>query len=112
MTEEGIVSFNDFKKMDIVLGTVTSVEPHPNADKLYVFKVDLGEEEERTLVAGIRPYYTPEELQGKQLVVVKNLEPATLRGIESRGMLLAAQEGETVVIVSPERPMKPGAKVL
>ena len=112
---EGIVSFNDFKKMDIVVGTITSVEPHPNADKLYVFKVDLGEDEERTLVAGIKPYYTTEKLQGKQLVVVKNLEPATLRGIESRGMLLAAQHDDApdeVVIISPERPMKPGARVL
>jgi methionyl-tRNA synthetase len=112
---EGIVSFSDFKKMDIVVGTVTSVEPHPNADKLYVLNVDLGEEEERTLVAGIKPYYTPDELQGKQLVVVKNLEPAIVRGVESQGMLLAAQHDDApgeVVIVSPERPMKPGAKVL
>ena len=112
---EGIVSFSDFKKMELVVGTVTSVEPHPNADKLYVLKVDLGEEEERTLVDGIKPYYLPEELQGKQLVVVKNLEPANLRGIESRGMLLAAQHDDApdeVVIVSPERPMRPGSKVL
>ena len=112
---EGIVSFSDFKKMELVVGTVTSVEPHPNADKLYVLKVDLGEEEERTLVDGIKPYYLPEELQGKQLVVVKNLEPANLRGIESRGMLLAAQHDDApdeVVIVSPEWPMRPGSKVL
>jgi len=94
-----------------VVGTVKSVEPHPNADKLYVMKVDLGGEE-RQLVAGLKPYYTAEELNGKQLVVVANLEPAVLRGVESQGMLLAAQEGDDVVIVSPERPMKPGAKVL
>jgi len=105
------VSFDEFKKMQLVVGTVTSVEPHPNADKLYVIKVDLGGEE-RQLVAGLRPYYSAEELNGKQLVVVANLAPAALRGVESQGMLLAAQQGDEVVIISPERPMKPGAKVL
>jgi len=106
------ISYGEFKKMDLIVGTVTSVEPHPNADKLYVLTVDLGETEERTLVAGLKPYYEAAELNGKQLVVVANLEPATLRGVESRGMLLAAQEGETVVVVSPEKPLSPGAKVL
>ncbi|MFO7900278.1 MAG: hypothetical protein R6V58_14610 [Planctomycetota bacterium] len=107
-----MVSFEDFKKLELVVGTVTSVEEHPNADKLYVLKVDLGEAEERTLVAGLKPYYPADELQGKQLVVVANLAPATLRGVESRGMLLAAQEGDTVVIISPETPLSPGSKVL
>jgi methionyl-tRNA synthetase len=112
---EGTVSYNEFKKMELVVATIISVELHPNADKLYVLKVDVGEDEERTLVAGIKPYYTAEELQGRQLVVVKNLEPATLRGIESQGMLLAAQHAEApdeVIVISPERPMKPGAKVM
>ncbi|MFW6158802.1 MAG: hypothetical protein ACOC8E_05530 [Planctomycetota bacterium] len=106
------VSFEEFKKLELVIGTVRSVEEHPNADKLYVLKVDLREAEERTLVAGLKPYYEPDELEGKQLVVVANLEPATLRGVESRGMLLAAQEGDTVVIISPEKPLVPGSKVL
>ena len=108
------ISYGDFKKMDLVVGTITAVEPHPNADKLYVIKVDLGAEE-RQLVAGLKPYYEPEQLNGKQVVVVVNLEPANLRGVESRGMLLAAQHDDApdeVIIVSPERPMKPGAKVL
>ena len=108
------ISYGDFKKMDLVVGTITAVEPHPNADKLYVIKVDLGTEE-RQLVAGLKPYYEPEQLNGKQVVVVVNLEPANLRGVESRGMLLAAQHDDApdeVIIVSPERPMKPGAKVL
>ncbi len=106
------VSFAEFKKMELVIGTVTSVEDHPNADKLYVLKVDLGESEDRTLVAGLKPYYEPDALTGKQLVVVANLEPAALRGVESRGMLLAAQEGDKVVVVSPEQPLAPGSKVL
>ena len=108
---EGAVSFNEFKRLDLVVGTVASVEKHPNADKLYVMKVLLGDEE-RQLVAGLAPYYKPEELDGKQIVVVVNLEPAKVRGVESRGMLLAAQSGDEVVIVSPERPVPPGAKVL
>ena len=100
--------------MELVVGTVTTVEPHPIADKLYVMKVNLGDEE-RQLVAGLKPYYKPEELVGKQLVVVANLEPASLRGVESRGMLLAAQHADNpdeVVIISPERPLPPGARVL
>jgi len=111
---EGTISFNEFKRMQLVVGTITSVEPHPNADKLYVLKVDIGGEE-RQLVAGLKPYYEPDQLNGKQLVIVANLEPANLRGVESQGMLLAAQHDDApgeVIIVSPERPMKPGAKVL
>jgi len=105
------VSFDEFKRLDLRVGTVTSAEPHPNADKLVVMKVDLGDEE-RQLVAGLRPQYEPEQLNGKHVVVVANLQPATLRGVESRGMLLAAQSGGEVVVVSPERPVPPGAKVL
>lgn len=108
---EGTISFNEFKRLELVVGTVTSVEPHPNADKLYVLKVNIGTEE-RQLVAGLKQYYEPGQLDGKQLVIVANLEPAKLRGIESQGMLLAAQSGEEVVIVSPERPLPPGSKVL
>jgi methionyl-tRNA synthetase len=106
------VSYNDFKALDLVVGTVVSVEDHPNADKLFVLKVDLGEEQPRQLLAGLKGYYTADELQGRQLVVVANLDPVMLRGMESQGMLLAAQEGETVAIVSPEKPLAPGSKVL
>jgi methionyl-tRNA synthetase len=107
----GTISFAEFKRMELVVGTVTSVEAHPNADKLYVLRVNLGAEE-RQLVAGLKGYYTPEQLTGKQIVVVANLQPAKLRGLESRGMLLAAESGGEVVIISPERPLPPGAKVL
>jgi len=105
------ITYADFKRLDLIVGTVTAVEPHPNADKLYVFKVNIGTEE-RQLVAGLKPYYKPEELAGKQIIVVANLEPRPLRGVESRGMLLAAQAGEEVVIISPERPLPPGSRVL
>jgi len=77
-------------ELDLVVGRVTRVEGHPNADKLWVMSVDLGEEETRTLVAGLRGHYDAGELEGTDIVVVSNLAPATLRGVRSQGMLLAA----------------------
>jgi methionyl-tRNA synthetase len=109
--EELVISFNDFKKMELKVAEVLSVSDHPNADKLYVLKVKLGDEE-RQLVAGLKPYYEPEQLQGKKIVVVANLEPAVLRGEKSEGMLLAAQDGENVVIVIPERDVASGSPIL
>ena len=106
-----MISFADFKNVDLRVARITSVEDHPDADKLYVLKVDLGGEE-RQLVAGLRPHYTAEQLQGRQIVVVANLEPAVLRGVESQGMLLAAGEGDTVSILQPDTDMAPGSKVL
>jgi tRNA-binding protein len=105
-----MITIEDFAKIDLRVATIKAVEPHPNADRLLVLKIDLGTEE-RQLVAGIRAYYPPEELVGKQIVVVANLQPATLRGVESQGMLLAASDGETVIVLSPEKPTTPGAKI-
>jgi len=106
-----MISFNEFKRMDLRIAEVKSVREHPQADKLYLIQVDLGGEE-RQLVAGLRPYYRPEQLEGKKIVVVTNLEPATLRGEKSEGMLLAAQGGEDVVILVPERDIPAGSPVL
>ena len=105
-----MITIEDFSKIELRIATVKTVEPHPNADKLLVLKVDLGGEE-RQLVAGIRAHYTPEELVGKQIVVVANLQPAKLRGMESQGMLLAASDGDRVVVLSPEKPVSPGSQV-
>ena len=105
-----IVPFVEFKKLDIRAAKVLSVENHPNADKLYVLKIDLGGEQ-RQIVAGLRPYYTPEQLQGRTIVVVANLEPALLRGVESQGMLLAAQDGAKVLLLQPDGAATPGAQV-
>ena len=80
----------DFEALDLRVGWIKEVKEHPNADKLWVIKVDLGEEE-RQLVAGLRKEYSSEELEGKNIVVVSNLKPAKLRGIESQGMLLAGE---------------------
>ena len=107
---DATITIDDFQALDLRIGTVTSAEPHPNADRLMVLKVDLGSEE-RQLVAGIRGHYSPEQLTGRQLVVVANLKPAKLRGIESQGMILAASADDQLVIVAPERAIAPGARV-
>ena len=109
-TMDDMITIDDFQALDLRVGTVTSAEPHPNADRLMVLKVDLGSEE-RQLVAGIRGHYSAEELTGRQLVVVANLKPARLRGIESQGMILAASAGDQLVILAPEQRIAPGAKV-
>jgi methionyl-tRNA synthetase len=111
-TPEGTakITIDEFAKVELRVATIKAAEPHPKADRLLVLKIDLGAEE-RQLVAGIRAHYTPEELIGKQIVVVANLQPAVLRGAESQGMLLAASDGEKVIVLSPEKPIAAGAKV-
>ena len=105
-----MINIEEFRKLELKVGTVRSAETHPNADRLLVLRVDLGSEE-RQIVAGIRRSYATEELVGRQVVIVANLEPATLRGIESQGMLLAASDGERVVILTPQKEVSAGSKV-
>lgn len=106
-----MISFNDFKQMEMKIAEVLSVTDHPNADKLLVFKVKIGDEE-RQIVAGLKGHYTPEELTGKKIVVVANLEPRVVRGERSEGMLLAAQDGDRVVFLTPESDVASGSAVL
>lgn len=105
------ITIDDFMRVDLRVGTIRKAEPHPNADRLVVLSVDLGEEQERQLVAGIRAHYEPEALVGKQIVVVANLKPAKLRGVESRGMILAASDDSGVHVLAPDAPTAPGSKV-
>jgi tRNA-binding protein len=105
-----MISIDEFRKVELKIATIKSAEPHPNADKLMVLQIDLGTEE-RQICAGIRSHYTPEELVGRQIVVVANLETATLRGLESQGMLLAASDEGRVIILTPEKPVPAGSKV-
>ncbi|MBL8880202.1 MAG: methionine--tRNA ligase subunit beta [Phycisphaerales bacterium] len=107
------IQFDDFGKVDLRVGTVLKAEPHPNADKLLVLQVDLGGGQTRQILAGIRAYYQPEQLIGRQIIVVANLAPRAMRGLESQGMLLAASNGDRsqVIFVTPERPIETGAKV-
>ena len=105
-----MITIDDFRKVELKIATVKAAEPHPNADRLMVLQVDLGDEE-RQICAGIRNHYAPEDLIGKQIVVVANLETAKLRGLESQGMLLAASDDGRVIVLTPEKSVQPGAKV-
>jgi methionyl-tRNA synthetase len=105
-----MISIDAFRQIELKVATVKSAEAHPNADKLMVLQIDLGTEQ-RQICAGIRNHYTPEELVGRQIVVVANLETAKLRGLESQGMLLAASDEERVIFLSPEKPVQPGSKI-
>jgi len=105
-----MISIDDFRKVELRIATIKSAEPHPNADKLMVLQIDLGDEQ-RQICAGIRGHYAPEELLGKQIVVVANLETAKLRGLDSQGMLLAASDDDRVIILTPDKTVLAGAKV-
>jgi methionyl-tRNA synthetase len=106
-----MITIDDFSRIDLRIATVVSAAAHPNADRLVVLEIDLGNEQ-RQLVAGIRKHYEPAELVGKRIVVVANLQPVTLRGVESQGMLLAASDDEgRLTLVVPEREVGRGAKV-
>ncbi|MFI5366896.1 MAG: methionine--tRNA ligase subunit beta [Candidatus Binatia bacterium] len=106
-----MLTIDEFQRLELRVATILSAEPHPNADRLLVLKIDLGNEQ-RQLVAGIRAHYAPEALVGKQIVVVANLVPATLRGVESQGMILAASDADgRLAIVTPEKAVANGATV-
>ncbi|HEY3281093.1 MAG TPA: methionine--tRNA ligase subunit beta, partial [Armatimonadota bacterium] len=108
--ETGLISIDDFKKVQLRTATVLSAEPVPGANKLLKLTVDLGDED-RSLVAGIAETYAPGDLVGKTVVIVANLQPATIRGVVSQGMILAADLGGKAVFLTPEREVPPGAKV-
>ncbi|MDE5601795.1 MAG: methionine--tRNA ligase [Clostridia bacterium] len=108
------ITIDDFAKIQLRVGEIITAEKVEKADKLLKFSVKIGEEV-RTIVSGIAKFYTPEEMLGKRVVVVYNLKPAKLRGIESQGMLLCAceqtEDGEKVVLVAPEKPVSSGSTV-
>lgn len=108
------ITFDDFMKLDLRVAKVLEVSEHPNADKLYVLQIDLGGEK-RQLLAGLREYCSPEQLLGRNIVVVANLEPRKMRGLESQGMLLAASDesgdARQVVILTTDREVAPGSSV-
>ena len=106
------IKFDDFAKLDLRIATVLECKAHPNADKLLVLQLDVGGEK-RQICAGLRQHYQPEQLVGKQIIVVANLEPRTMRGEISQGMLLAASDmaASRVIVVSPSEPVPSGSKV-
>ena len=101
--------FSSYSALDLKVGKVLSVDPHPNADKLYVMKVDVGRP--ITIVSGLKDYYTAEELGTKTLIILTNLEPAKLRGVKSEGMLLAAEESDRLALLMPEKDLPPGTQI-
>jgi methionyl-tRNA synthetase len=105
-----MVTFEDFKKLELKVAEIKEVVDHPNADRLYVITIDLGDKKKQ-IVAGIKNSYSKESLTGKQVVVVDNLEPVSLRGVESQAMLLAVQDEQGIFIISPERKVKLGSIV-
>ncbi|MBL7073337.1 MAG: hypothetical protein ISS33_06145 [Candidatus Omnitrophica bacterium] len=105
-----MISFEDFKKLELKIGKIVNAKIHPDADRLYVLDVDLGEETKQ-IVAGIRKSYSEDELVGKHVVVATNLEPATIRGEESNGMVLAAASDKGPIIIVPEKDVSTGAVV-
>ena len=116
MEPKPTITYDDFSKLDLRVGTIQKAEPHPNADRLLILQVDLGGEQ-RQICAGIREHYATEELTGKQIIIVANLAPRRIRGELSNGMLLAANVMEDsqirdVVIVELPRPAPNGVPVI
>lgn len=105
-----MVSLEDFKKLELVTARIEEVRDHPDASKLLILKINTGEYT-KEIVAGIKNYYSKEDLVGKNIVIVNNLEPAVIRGIESSAMLLAAQDENGISVLTPDRPVRPGSKV-
>lgn len=104
------ISIDDFMKLDLRVARILEASPIEGADRLLKLVIDLGTES-RQLVAGIKSSYAPEELVGKHIIVVANLKPARLRGVESQGMLLAATTDEGPVLATFERDVTPGSRV-
>jgi len=105
-----IISFSEFKKIDLRIGRIIKAEKIPRAKKLLLLHVELGEEK-RTLVAGLAEFYSPDELVGKEIIVVANLQPKKMMGYVSQGMLLAAVSNGKPVLLVPEKDVPPGTKV-
>ncbi|HEY3242902.1 MAG TPA: methionine--tRNA ligase subunit beta [Phycisphaerae bacterium] len=107
-----VISYEDFAKIKLRVGRVLEAGPHPNADKLLVLKVDLGTEQ-RQLCAGLVGQYQPEDLVGKNIIVVANLAPRMMRGLESQGMLLAASNADhsRVIVLTTAADVEPGSSV-
>ena len=105
------IEYQDFEKLDLRVATVLEAKPHPNADKLLVLQIDLGEDK-RQLVAGIKEKYKPEEIIGKQIIIVANLKPIKLRGEESKGMLLAAIDSKgNPILLTPDTQVQEGSSI-
>jgi methionyl-tRNA synthetase len=111
MLEDIVEEAEPFSKLDLRVAKVIDVEDHPQADKLYIMQLDLGPLGKRSIVAGIKPCYSKEELNGKSIVIVTNLKPAKIRGIESKGMLLATEDEQGIISLLNPKDATPGAEI-
>jgi methionyl-tRNA synthetase len=105
-----MATIEQFRELQLKVAKIVEAALHPNADRLLVLKVDSGGVQ-KEIVAGIAKHYAPADLVGKLVVIVDNLEPAVLRGVTSNGMVLAVQDGESLCLVQPEKPVAPGSTV-
>ena len=105
-----MVTLDDFKKIELVVAKVLEAKDHPNADRLYVLKIDTGKEVKQ-LIAGIRKFYTKEELIGRRIIVVNNLQPAVIRGEESQGMMLAASDEQGLSVLGLDKEIALGSPI-
>ena len=105
-----MINFDDFKKLDLRIAKILKAEKIEGSNKLLKFQIDIGDEEKQ-LVAGLAGHYNPEDLVGREIVVVVNLEPKKLMGVESQGMLLAASRDDDIVLLQPDREIEPGSKI-
>lgn len=108
-----MITFEEFKKIDVRVGTIKSVEEVPETDKLLKLTVDVGEDNDITIVSGIREYFdSPQDLVGKQTPFVLNLEHRVIKGVESQGMLFAVGGESGFALLEPSREIKPGSEVI
>jgi len=111
MTDQ--IDIEQFAQLELRIATIERVEPVPKSKKLYCMQLDLGEFGKRQIVSGIALHYTPETLIGRQIVIVANLKPAQLMGVESQGMLLAgsSESDGTLALLTPDKTLPPGSRV-
>ena len=105
-----MATIDDFRKLELRIAQIKEVNDHPNAERLVVLILDLGDRQKQ-VVAGIKNFYAKEELIGKQVVLVDNLDPVILRGVESQGMILAGADENTLAVVCPDKNLKLGSVV-
>lgn len=110
---EGIAQYEDWTKLDLRVAKIINVEEIEGADKLYKLTLDVGTLGRRIICAGIKKYYSNEELTGKKIIYFSNLAPRKLKGVESQGMLLAAgsSETDTCVLITPDRDIEAGTQI-
>lgn len=106
-----MITFEDFAKVELKVGTVMDAEDVEESEKLLKLKVDLGEEKPRQILAGVKKWYKPKDFIGKQVVVVVNLEPRTMMGLESQGMMLAADSEDGPVFLTVPKKVPSGTKI-